>query len=145
MDTYAYEADDPTVRPDLQVLVSRALGNGSTAVCDNRLPDIGGVPAVTPPDFSPTQAVADALSDLGCRFVDGSGTSSGRDRGEACTLLPDGDFKFVNANSTAQFCAPVAHAFAFPPGDTLVTVQLRDMGGNFSLPAQMIVRVPLSE
>ncbi|HUI26816.1 MAG TPA: hypothetical protein VL403_12100, partial [Candidatus Kryptonia bacterium] len=37
--------------PDLQIVASNALGDGSAAVCDNTAPDLGGVPAVNPPRF----------------------------------------------------------------------------------------------
>ncbi|HUI26279.1 MAG TPA: hypothetical protein VL403_09380 [Candidatus Kryptonia bacterium] len=151
--TFNYDPGDPTVRPDLQVIVSRPLGsNPTTAVCDNVAPMVGGVPAVNPPDFSFTQPISDAINDLGCRFVDGAGQPLGRTASsDACTVSSDGIFRFVcnTANSpgctkgmtTIQFCGAIAPPFGFPTGDTLVTVLLRDRAGNLSLPGQMIIRV----
>lgn len=147
-----YDPEDPSVRPDLQIQVNRPLGNGSPEVCDNSLPLIGGIPAIDPPDFEITDAVSAALSDLGCRFVDGQGVPGDRGPSEACTSFPDGNFGFVcgssaslpceNGRSTVQFCSDfVVTGWGFPPGDTLVTVQLRDEAMNIGVPAQMIVRI----
>jgi hypothetical protein len=130
---------DASVRPDLQMILSRPLGNGSLEVCDNTSPTIGGVPAA--PDYSVTQPISNAISDLGCRFLNGNGAPLGRDRNEACTKGTDGEFRLMGLNSTIQFCGAIGRPFSFPPGDTLVTVRLRDTGGNLSLPAQIIVRV----
>ena len=60
----------PTVLPHFQIVASRALGNGSAAMCDDRAPaePIGGVPAVNPPMFGGSQAVSNAINDLSCRF-----------------------------------------------------------------------------
>jgi len=139
---FNWDPADPAVRPDLQVLVSRPLGDGSTDVCDNTAPLIGGVPAVNPPDYSLTQPISDAINDLGCRFLNGSGLPLGRSSaGEACTVQPDGQFRFVGSGTTMQFCNMIGRPFAFPAGDTLVTLQLRDEGGNLSLIGKMIVRV----
>ncbi len=138
---FATDASDPTVRPDLQVIVSRPLGNGSRAVCDNMSPELGGVPGTEPPDFAFTQPISDAMNDLGCRFLNGGGQPIGRSTDEACTVIRTGDFRFVASNSTLQFCGAVERPFSFPVGDTVITVKLRDSGGNLSLQGQMIVRV----
>ena len=58
--------------PDLQVIVSRPLGNGSAAVCDTVAPAIGGVPETQPFEFAETPQVAAAINDLGCRTNDGT-------------------------------------------------------------------------
>lgn len=141
------------MRPDLQVLVSQPLGsNPSPDVCDNMPPNIGGVPATNPPNFSITQPISDHLNDLGCRFVNGVGQPLGRtSTGDACTARTDGTFHFVCESATSpgctqgattvQFCGHIARQFAFPTGDTVVTVMLRDLAGNLSMPAQMIIRV----
>jgi len=150
--TFNYDPNDPTARPDLQVVVSRPLGtNPTAAVCDNMPPMVGGVPAVNPPDFSVTQQISDALNDLGCRFLDGAGQPLGRiASGDACTVSTDGTFHFVcnqatspgcTKQSTIQFCASIARPYGFPVGDTIVTVMLRDKADNLSMPAQMIIRV----
>jgi hypothetical protein len=130
---------DPTLRPDLQIIVSRPLGDGSLAVCDDTLPFIGGVPASQ--SFALTQAISDAINDFACRFVDGSGNPGGRSPPDACTRQPDGEFRFANSSSTVQFCGTIAQPFAFPTGDTTVTVQLRDSRGDLSSPASLIIRV----
>jgi hypothetical protein len=133
--------DDPTARPDLQILSNRDLGNGSVAVCDNGpLPDapLGGVPGIDPPDFDPTsQVVADALNDFGCRFDVHTPDSP-------CTNNDAGNPAFVSPDTTVQYCslAVIGAEMHFPKGDTLLTVQVRDAGGHIGLPASFVVRVP---
>jgi hypothetical protein len=139
--TFASDPEDPTVRPDLWILASRPLGDGSGAVCDDKLPDIGGVPATDPPDFSETQAISNRINDFACRFVNGTGAYLGRLSDEACTMRPNGEFQFVS-NARAQFCGTIGAPFKFPSGDTTVTARIRDMGGNLSPPAQIIIRTP---
>jgi len=140
--SFNWDPADPAARPDLQMLVARPLGDGSTTVCDNTFPMIGGVPAVDPPDYSLTQPISDAINDLGCRFVNGSGLTQGRPSpADACTVGSDGDFHFVGSGTTMQFCGTMGRLFDFPMGDTLVTVKLRDTGNNLSKTAHMIVRV----
>jgi hypothetical protein len=138
---------DPRVLPGLQIEVSRSLGDGSSAVCDDEAPTIGGVPAIEPSDFSLIQKVADAINDLACRFKDGSGFHSGRNGpADACTTFPDGGFRFITGNqgTTTQFCAMINEPLSFPPGDTLVTARVRDIAGNISAVAQIVVRIPPS-
>jgi hypothetical protein len=126
--------------PDLQLLVSRPLGDGSTAVCDVDPEGInGGVPATDPPVFS--AANADAINDLGCRVNDGTGAALGRPPGQACTRFASGDFGFVDQSSSVQFCLPIALAWSFPQGDTIVTARLRSVRGNLGDPLQIVVRV----
>ena len=133
---------DPRVLPGLLIEVSRTLGDGSGAVCDDTPPTTGGVPAVNPPDFSPTQSVANAVNDLACRFKDGSGFYSGRIKlSEACTTFEDGGFRFVMSGTTVQFCGQMNEPVAFQPGDTVVTARVRDLAGNISFPSQIVVRV----
>jgi hypothetical protein len=153
LNTFNYDPLDPSSRPDLQVELSRALGSHPTAdVCDNTAPMAGGVLAIDPPDFSFTQPVSDGLNDIGCRFVDGKNQPQGRTvSSEACTVSKDGTFRFVcdqstspgcsHGMSTIQFCGRIDRPIAFPVGDTVVTVLLRDTGGNLSLSGQMIIRV----
>jgi len=121
------------------MIVSRPLGDGSLAVCDNVPPFTGGVPASA--SFDVTQAISDAINDLGCRFVDGAGNPSGRPPGEACTRFPDGEYRVVGEGTTVQFCSTVVEFFMFSPGDTLVSVRLRDAAGDRSSPMQLIIRV----
>jgi hypothetical protein len=126
---------------DLQVEVSRSLGDGSPAVCDRLGPTAGGVPAVDPPSFDGAPGNIAASNDLSCRFLNGSDAPVARNRDEGCVLFPSGDLQFVRSSSTVQFCGFVTGVIEFPLGDTLVTVRLRDIDGNPGVPAQMIVRV----
>jgi len=131
-----YNPANPTSLPDLQVEVSNDLGNASPAVCD------GGVPAVTPFDFSAAEAAA--INDLSCRFKDGVGAYKGRDKSEPCTrFLPSDDAHFVDPTSTIQYCGLVSDAISFPSGDgTVVAVRVRDVDGNLSAISKIIIRVP---
>ena len=132
---------DRSAFPDLQVQVSSPLGNGSPAVCDNSGSTAGGVPEISPPSFAPTQTNIDIVNDLGCRFVDGNGLPVARKETEACVQFPTGEHGFVSDQSTTQFCGLMTSALQFPPGDTLVTVRLRDTSGNVGPIAQIVVRV----
>lgn len=143
----AYQSD-LTSFPDLMVEVSRPLGNGSPAVCDvSGTPGpgtqlAGGVPAIDPASFQPTQANIDAVNDLACRFVDGTGQPIGRVPSESCVkILPTADYIFVDTNSTIQFCGFITGVSPFPTGDTTVTVRLRDIAGNPGAAAQLVVHV----
>lgn len=130
--------EESVLRPDLQIFASRPLGNGSTVVCDRGpAPPLGmggGIPAVDPPDFGGDQTTTDAVNDFACRFA----VQPSRD--DACTLDNLGNFDFVSTRTTIQFCSQVATVTAFPPGDTLLTVRLRDVGGNLGPAAQVVIR-----
>lgn len=140
-DAFQYNANDPSVLPDMQVLLSRPLGNGSAAVCDETFPNQGGVPGVFPLDFARTQAVADAINDFGCRFDNGAGVPVGVPSIDACTFFPDGEYHFVDPNSTLQFCAPIARAWAFHSGTTIVKARARDQRGALGAAREIAVRV----
>ncbi|MBX3025395.1 hypothetical protein KF840_10880 [bacterium] len=139
--TNAFRSDltDPATRPDLEIIVSRPLGNGSLAVCDDMLPMIGGIPAS--PSFDLTQNISNAINDLSCRFVNGSGLPGGRRESEACTVFGNGEFGFVVKATTVQFCALIAEPFGFPVGDTVVSVRVRDSSGQPGPPASFVVRI----
>jgi hypothetical protein len=134
------DPNDPTARPDLQILADHNLGNGSAAVCDvGPAPNfpIGGVPGVNPPTFDITsQMVADALNDFGCRFDDNTSAP--------CTLSASENPRFVASDTSTQFCTAgvVGTEVRFPSGDTLLTVQWRDTSGNIGLPRRLVVRAP---
>jgi hypothetical protein len=135
---FAYDENNPAKRPDLEVQVNRTLGDGSPAVCDNRKPKIGGIPAIDPPSFAETKEVSATLNDMSCRFetfIESAGS---------CTLNKQGDFSFVAKDTVTQFCMVVAKAWNFPVGDTLVSVRLRDSKGEPGPISQFIVRRPSS-
>ncbi len=131
--------------PDLQLLVSRPLGDGSEAVCDDTEPNIGGVPATNPPVFSDTPDIVPAINDLGCRVNDGAGNPVGRTASsQACTRTDaPGSFgyTFVEADTTIQYCLPIAHQWGFPLGDTIVAARVRDTSGTVGTPQEIVVRV----
>ena len=128
--------------PDLQVVVSRPLGNGSPTICDQTPPTAGGVPAIDPPRFDESAEVRAALNDLGCRFADGFGETRGRScLSEACVRFDSGQFGCISENASVQFCGYVDAPMAFPSGDTVITARVRDRDGNYGPEARMIVRV----
>jgi hypothetical protein len=132
--------------PALQVQATRPLGDGSGAVCDIEPPLIGGVPGIDPPRFDDSSEVVDALNDLGCRFVDGMGSPVSRSCATSCVKDDDGDYACVDLATEAQFCVLVDTLIEFPPGDTLVTVRVRDQARNglpmnLGAPQRLIVRV----
>ena len=137
---FSYSPFNPAVRPDLQVIVSRPLGDGSRAVCDDRLPDLGGVPVSA--SFDETQAISNAMNDFACRFVNGDREPLGRINSEqSCFESEDSVPRFANPASRIQFCALLAPGFEFPVGDTTVTVRLRDSAGDTGPPASLIIHV----
>ena len=133
--TFNHSPFDPRIRPDLQIITSRDLGDGSRAACDNSAPGLGGIPRLEGSNFPFVQEVADALNDFGCRY-------QVFDRSVfPCTQDTAGNFAFVDPNTTIQFCTLVSEAFRFPPGDTVLTVRLRDTGGRVGSSAAIVVRV----
>ena len=128
--------------PDLQILVSRPLGDGSAAVCDvDPEGENGGVPASDPPVFSDSAMIRDAINDLGCRVNNGQGDAVARKLGDACTRFADGSFGFVDSASQVQFCLPIARAWAFPQGDTIVAARVRNVVGNVGDAREIVVRI----
>lgn len=138
----AYDPDGNP--PDLQLLVSRPLGDGSPEVCDYDIYDssvTGGVPATQPLEFSEDPSVVGAMNDLGCRVNDGAGRPRARTRPiNACTQM-NGVFDFVDPSTQAQFCLPIARDWAFPAGDTIVAARARSTAGSVSAPQEIVVRV----
>ena len=127
---------DPNSLPDFQIAVSRALGNGSAAVCDNGpapSSPIGGVPAIPDAQFA---AFAPAVNDLACRFDSRTATGTG-----PCTRNGFGADVFASVETVLQFCAIVGSELAFPVGDTVVTVRGRDTLGRVGVPRSIVVRV----
>ncbi len=121
---FAYVPGDPKSRPDLEIEATRDMGDGSREVCDRSRPKIGGIPGINPPSFAETQRVSDAINDLACRFETFVESDS------SCTQAKNGDYSFVSKESTTQFCMIVARAWAFPAGETLLSVRVRDSDGN---------------
>lgn len=143
-----YDETDPTVLPDLQMIVSRPLGDGSEVVCDKFLPDAGGVPATSPFQFAVNRRVAAAINDLGCRVDDGNGNPRGRNTAQlACTRVERDDgsgtfgFDFVDRRSEVQFCLLIARAWSFPRGDTVIRARVRDVSRRLSPEREIVVRV----
>lgn len=132
--------DDAGGLPDLQMILSRSIGDGSEVVCDRRPPLVGGVPATDPFGFSDAVPVVNAINDLGCRVDDGQGNPTARAASEACTINRAAEFTFVDVTSTVQFCLPIAGAWAFQAGDTIVGGRLRDSAGNLGPAREIIVR-----
>ncbi|HEY0300522.1 MAG TPA: hypothetical protein VGC36_04275, partial [Rhizomicrobium sp.] len=133
-----FNEGDANTLPDLQIVASRALGNGSAKVCDDASnPPIGGVPAVDPPMFGGSQQSADAINDFACRF-DFRGTTA-----EACTRNASQDAAFIFSNSRGQYCtlAGVGAELAFPVGDTKLTARVRDVLGAPGQTSSIIIRV----
>jgi hypothetical protein len=145
-----FQNSNPSEFPDIQIEANHDLGTGdgrgSPAVCDNGpLPaPLGGVPGIDPPSFDQTLFIANALNDFGCRFADNTLAP--------CTKVDDsGINKFVMQGiSAAQYCTNtvVGAELAFPSGDTLLTVQLRDYNPtttahlNTGDPVSIVIRVP---
>lgn len=131
--------------PDLQMIVSRALGDGSPLVCDIEPPMLGGVPATTPFGFTDDAGAAALLNDLGCRVDDGTGEATARaSSASACTRSIHGNdfgYAFVLPDTTVQYCLVVARPWAFPSGDTVVAARLRDIAGQLGPPQEIVVRV----
>ena len=127
--------------PDLQMIVSRPLGDGSALVCDKSPPQLGGVPASVPLEFSDVAPVVNAVNDLGCRVDDGTGRPFARSSSQqACTLALSGEYTFVDRTSTAQFCLPITPAWGFALGDTIIAARLRDVIGNLGPTREIVVR-----
>ena len=137
--TFRSDASDPGVLPDAQFMVSRALGNGSPAVCDRGPPpNIGGVPASNSMIFGGSQAGSNAINDLSCRFD--ARTASNL----ACTRDAFQQVEgFVANDSTIQFCTSpgVGAEIAFSLGDTTVTARVLDILGQPGPPASIVIRV----
>lgn len=132
---FRYDPEDPSKRPDLEIEVDRPLGDGSVEVCDAHPPNFGGVPAISPADFSETKKVSGALNDLSCRFETFIESDS------SCTNAPNGDFSFISGDeASVQFCMVVARKWRFPEGDTTVSVRVRDREGNPGPVSKFILR-----
>jgi hypothetical protein len=126
----------------VEFLVSRPLGDGSPTVCDYLSTMIGGVPGIDPPVFSDEPEVQNAIDDLGCRVNDGAGAPLARVGQNACTRMdPSFEYGFIDPTSDLQYCLPIARAWNFAVGDTVVAARVRDTAGNVSATREIVVRV----
>ncbi|HVN85588.1 MAG TPA: hypothetical protein VMW17_12170 [Candidatus Binatia bacterium] len=125
--------------PDLQVLVSRPLGDGIADVCEDD-GHSGGVPAIPTLDFQ-SDAAAAAINDLGCRAYGRQPTVCTRKLGVPTGVGSVQGFATVDSTSQVQFCIPIAKAWAFPVGDTIVAARVRDQAGNLGPEQKIVVRV----
>jgi hypothetical protein len=137
--TFNSSATDPSILPHFQILTSRALGNGSTVICDvGPAPNaIGGVPAVVPATFGGSQAASNAINDLACRF-------DARSSLTACTRDPFTQTEgFTAAGTTVQFCTRigVGAELAFLLGDTILTARVLDDLNQPGPPQSIVIRV----
>jgi len=82
-----------------------------------------------------TQTMSDALNDLSCRF------KLYPEADFACTQDSTGNLLFANPASTIQFCVLADENIAFPTGETVLTVRLRDTAGNVGEARQLVVRI----
>ncbi len=126
---------------DLIVQASHDLGDGSVAVCDDPILMPGGVPGNSSPDYSETPENIARVNDLSCRFVDGAGEPVARQTSADSCVNFNGDFRFVDPQTTTQFCGFINVPLGFPMGDTTVWASLRDVEGNIGPEARMIIRV----
>ena len=123
--------------PRLQIESTRNMGNGNNPVCspDGSYNGNGRIPGINPPDFTPTSDIVNTLQSFAIWFTYQSA-------GYACTAAPGGgSWAYVKSAATAQFCDQMSAPQAFPVGDSLLTAQLMDAGGNVGPTAQIIVRV----
>jgi hypothetical protein len=142
--TFDYVPGDPNTLPNLQIVVSRPLGDGNPRVCDNQNnPPIGGVPAVDPPMFGGSLASAAAINDLGCRFDARLSAQGGPTTAGACTRNASQEPAFVSSQTKVQFCPQIGIGIelAFPTGDTRVTARVTDTLGQPGMAAAIIVRI----
>jgi hypothetical protein len=127
-------------RGDVRMVVSADLGDGSTQICDMGPDVFGGVPGFNPPLLSDSsQMVTEAIQDLACRIVPRDSAAL------ACTRDSFGNFSYLSCEgacgSTRQYCFQVPFTAAFPFGDTVVAMQIRDIAGNLGPPKEIVVRV----
>lgn len=140
VNAFAYDPEDPTVLPDLQLLSSYRLGNGNPTVCETG--DVIGIPGIESLLFDGSPAVAAAVNDFGCRVDNGEGVPVARARSpDACTRGAEADFTFVSATTQAQFCAFIARSFEFAFGDTVLAARVRDVNGGYGPREEIVMRV----
>jgi hypothetical protein len=50
-------------------------------------------------------------------------------------------YAFVEPTSTVQYCLPIARAWSFAAGDTVVAARVRDVDGRLGPAREIVVRV----
>lgn len=138
------QSGPPDNRPDLQIETTQAMGNGSAAVCDTGPTSTGGggVFPILVPDFTLESnpqpnpgTITGALADFACRF-------EYHPAGALCTSFGDlATQRYLGSGSILQFCDAISANAAFLPGESIVTVRLRDINGSTGPTAQIVVRV----
>lgn len=138
----------PSNRSDLYIESTNNLGpNPTTAVCDTGPASQGGggIPGISPTSFADgDQMITDALNDFACRFGVFNVGSGGNATGPCTKVDATQDPQLVTRGAplgTVQFCDQVASVAAFPPGDSVVTVMVRDERGNLGPSKQIVIRV----
>jgi hypothetical protein len=129
---------DGDTRPDVQMLMTNDIGDGSSLRCDvGPAPaPSGGVPGVDPPIFGASEVVTTALQDVACRF------SLHKTSAEACTKDAFGNFSYRGIGTRRQYCFAVSQNTTFPPGRTVIAVQLLDPIGTIGPIKEIVVDVP---
>lgn len=129
-------------RPSVQIQADRDLGDGASITCDPDPPFdycTGGVPGGLPL-FEPGDAITRALNKFSCRFTPKTVCNSGFC--DSCTLNSSGNPGWLGAGTRVQFCGFMPSEAAFPPGDTLLTVQVMDTSGTAGERKSIKVRAP---
>jgi hypothetical protein len=106
-------------------------------------PLLGGVPRTEPLVFGTDPVATAAINDFGCRVNDGAGEPIGRPSSMlACTSARNsGTYEFVAVDSVIQYCLPIAQAWEFGAGDTVLKVRVRDVAGQVGPTQEIVVRV----
>jgi hypothetical protein len=122
-------------RPSAQMASSNDLGNGTPWV-DCRTIPLGGVKGLADKmNFPAGSDVTTALVDMACRFELAASDAV------ACTRDEFGNFSFLGAGSTRQYCFQVPHIAEFPFGTTVLALQFRDTNGNLGPRKEIVIRV----
>ena len=126
---------DISGRPSVQILPDHNLGNGSAAV-DCRTHPLGGVRGLPGKmTFPPGDDVTTTLVDMACRFEVATASSV------ACTRDRYGNFAFINAGTSRQYCFQVSPTSELPEGDNVFALQFRDLAGNLGPRQEIVIRV----
>lgn len=126
---------DISGRPSVQSVPNRNLGNGTPEV-DCRTIPIGGVLGMpTKLNMPAGSDVTTGLIDMACRFELSASASV------ACTRDSLGNFAFLGAGTTRQYCFQVPLISGFPLGTTIVALQFRDIIGNLGPRKEIVVIV----